>query len=127
MVADTVEYGEWKSGIRSEALTYSAFTWFRKLSQAIAGFVPGVVLALVAYVPNAVHQSANALFGIRALMYLYPLAMCLLAMASIWFIYNLTDERCVEIQQKLPGRRERREAGDITGATDLTGTWLDEE
>jgi len=127
MVADTVEYGEWKSGIRSEALTYSAFTWFRKMSQAIAGFVPGLVLALVAYVPNAAHQSEGALFGIRALMFLYPLAMCVLAIASIWFIYNLTDEHCVEIQQELPGRRARQEAGDVTGATDLTGTRLDEK
>lgn len=127
MVADTVEYGQWKSGIRTEALTYSAFTWFRKMSQAIAGFVPGVVLALVAYVPNAVHQSESALFGIRALMFLYPLAMCVLAIASIWFIYNLTDEHCVEIQQELKDQRKRVEAGDITGATDLTGTWLDKE
>jgi len=52
--------------------------------------------------------------------------MCVLAIASIWFIYNLTDEHCVEIQQELPGRRERQEAGDVTGATDLTGTRLDQ-
>jgi GPH family glycoside/pentoside/hexuronide:cation symporter len=105
MVSDTVEYGEWKSGVRSEALTYSAFTWFRKMSQAIAGFVPGIVLTLVAYVPNAAQQSETTLLGIRGLMFLYPLAMCALAIAAIWFIYNLTDQRYVEIQQELEDRR----------------------
>jgi GPH family glycoside/pentoside/hexuronide:cation symporter len=97
------------------------------MSQAIAGFIPGVVLALVAYVPNAAQQTEGALFGIRALMFLYPLAMCVLAIASIWFIYNLTDEHCVEIQQELPSRRALQETGDVTGATDLTGTRLDEK
>jgi GPH family glycoside/pentoside/hexuronide:cation symporter len=127
MVSDTVEYGQWKTGIRSEALTYSAFTWFRKLSQAIAGFVPGVVLALVAYVPNAAQQSEVTLFSIRALMFLYPLAMIVLATASMWFVYNLTDKHCVEIQQELSGQRTRKEAGDTAGATDVRETWVEEK
>lgn len=37
LVSDCVEYGEWKTGIRSEGLVYSFFTYFRKLSQALAG------------------------------------------------------------------------------------------
>ncbi|MFJ7754637.1 MFS transporter [Peribacillus muralis] len=58
LVSDAVEYGEWKTGNRSEGVVYSFFTFCRKLSQAIAGFVPGLVLGLVGYVPNAV-QSAD--------------------------------------------------------------------
>lgn len=38
--------------------------------QAIAGFIPRIVLALVGYVPNA-ELSENALFGIRNLIYIY--------------------------------------------------------
>ena len=122
MVSDTVEYGEWKSGIRSEALTYSAFTWFRKLSQAIAGFIPGVVLALVAYAPNVAQQSERALFGIRALMFLYPMAMSIFAIIAIWFVYKMSDERCVEIQEELGVRHAERDAGDGSDSPDLTGT-----
>lgn len=48
LVSDCVEYGEWQSGIRTEGMVYSFFTYFRKLSQAIAGFLPGIVLAWVA-------------------------------------------------------------------------------
>ncbi|WP_252902490.1 MFS transporter [Paucilactobacillus hokkaidonensis] len=36
LVSDCVEYGEWKTGVRSEGLVYSFFTYFRKLSQALA-------------------------------------------------------------------------------------------
>lgn len=113
MVSDCVEYGEWKSGSRNEALTYSAFTWFRKLSQAVAGFVPGLVLGLVGYVANAEIQSQQTLLAIRSLMFLYPLVMCALAILSILFIYNLTDERYLEITAELA---ERQAADAATSA-----------
>ena len=71
LVADAVEYGEYKTGVRAEGIVYSFFTFFRKCSQAVAGFVPGLVLTMVGYVPNAV-QSLEALEGIRGLMFIYP-------------------------------------------------------
>jgi glycoside/pentoside/hexuronide:cation symporter, GPH family len=107
MVSDCVEYGEWKSGLRNEALTYSAFTWFRKLSQALAGFIPGVVLGMVGYVANAEMQTDATLFGIRSLMFIYPLVMCILAILAIIFIYNLTERRYLDITAELTARQER--------------------
>jgi GPH family glycoside/pentoside/hexuronide:cation symporter len=41
LVSDTVEYGEWRTGVRSEGTVYTGFTFFRKVSQALAGFFPG--------------------------------------------------------------------------------------
>lgn len=38
--------------------------------QAVAGFIPRIVLGLVGYVTNA-ELSENALFGIRNLIYIY--------------------------------------------------------
>ena len=35
--ADTVEYGEWKTGIRTEGTTYALFSFTRKMGQAIGG------------------------------------------------------------------------------------------
>lgn len=105
MVSDCTDYGEWKSGVRNEALTYSAFTWFRKVSQALAGFIPGLVLGIVGYVANSEIQTDATLFGIRALMFLYPLIMCAVAILAIRFIYNLTDQKYVEISAELDARR----------------------
>ena len=35
--ADTVEYGEWKTGKRSEGATYALFSFTRKVTQSIGG------------------------------------------------------------------------------------------
>jgi Na+/melibiose symporter-like transporter len=42
--ADTVKYGEWCTGNRTEATTYAAFSFTRKLGQALGGFVGGHAL-----------------------------------------------------------------------------------
>jgi len=88
--SDSVEYGEWKTGIRSEGIVYSFFTFNRKLAQAIAGFVPGIVLAWVGYVANA-DQTPFALSGIKALMFIYPGVLALVT-AAIWMSFYRLDE-----------------------------------
>ncbi|ETC91669.1 hypothetical protein T481_11390, partial [Enterococcus faecalis PF3] len=47
LVSDTVEYGEWRTGVRSEGTVYTGFTFFRKVSQALAGFFPGWMLTQI--------------------------------------------------------------------------------
>jgi GPH family glycoside/pentoside/hexuronide:cation symporter len=105
LIADAVEFGEWKTGLRSEGIVYSFFTFFRKLSQAIAGFVPGMVLAFIGYVPNAV-QSVGALAGIKGLMFVYPGFFAILTIVVMGAMYPLTDKRFKEILAELNKRKE---------------------
>lgn len=105
MVSDCVDYGEWKTGVRNQAMTYSAFIWFRKVSQALAGFIPGVVLAAVGYVANQEHQPESTLAGIRFLLFGYPAIMCVATIVCILVIYNLTDEKYISITKDLSERR----------------------
>jgi glycoside/pentoside/hexuronide:cation symporter, GPH family len=100
LVSDAVEYGEWKTGNRSEGVVYSFFTFFRKLSQAFAGFIPGLVLAAVGYIPNAV-QSVQALNGIRGLMFIYPASLALITAITMGVLYRLSDSRYIEIITEL--------------------------
>ncbi len=106
LVSDAVEYGEWKTGNRSEGVVYSFFTFFRKLSQALAGFIPGVVLGIVGYVPNAV-QSANVLEGIRGLMFIYPSALAIATIIVMFFFYKLSDEKYNKIVADLAKSKNR--------------------
>lgn len=103
-VSDAVEYGEWKTGNRSEGVVYSFFTFCRKLSQAIAGFIPGVVLGLVGYVPNAV-QNADVLTGIRGLMFIYPSTLAIATIVVMGIFYKLSDDRYREIVLDLNQRK----------------------
>jgi GPH family glycoside/pentoside/hexuronide:cation symporter len=103
-VSDAVEYGEWKTGLRTEGTVYSFFTFFRKVSQAAAGFIPGVVLALVGYVPNVV-QTPESIRGINGLMFLYPGSLALLTFFLVGWAYKLTDKRYSEIVKELNVRK----------------------
>lgn len=102
IISDIVEYGEWKTGIRTEGITYSAYTYFRKLSQAAAGYVPGVILAAVGYIPNQA-QTARALAGIRGLVFLYPVIMAVLTVIFM-LMYKLSDKRVNQIMIDLANR-----------------------
>lgn len=105
-IADAVEYGEWKTGTRSEGIVYSSFTFFRKTSSAIAGFLPGVVLGYTGYVANAV-QSASAIAGIKGLMFLYSGALVIVAIVVMGLWYPLSDKRYGEILTELIQRRAK--------------------
>ncbi len=68
MLADTVDYGEFKFGKRSEGLVFAVQTLTVKFGTAVAGFLGGLVLQFVGYVPNAV-QSAHTILGLRLVMF----------------------------------------------------------
>lgn len=74
IVADTIEYSQWKTGIRPEGALYGYFTFVFKVGAALSGFIMGMVLQAFRYVPN-VEQSATSLEGIRLLLSFIPAAL----------------------------------------------------
>ena len=104
-ISDAIEYGEWKTGYRSEGTIYSLFIFFRKISQAVAGFVPGIVLAMVGYVANQEYQTETAIEGIRGLMFMYSGVMAVATVLVMAFGYKLTDQRYQEIMTDLNQRK----------------------
>ncbi|MBN1880799.1 MAG: MFS transporter [Deltaproteobacteria bacterium] len=81
MVPDTVEYSEWKQGLRREGVIYGAFFFGQKYPAALAMFISGIVLNFVGYIPN-IEQTDQSLMGIRVLLTLIPAA--LLVIGSIF-------------------------------------------
>ena len=71
IIPDTVEYSEWKLGIREEGILYGIFFFVFKFGAAVAGFLVGKVLALSGYVANQA-QTEAALMGIRSLLTVFP-------------------------------------------------------
>jgi len=103
LVSDAIDYGEWKTGEKRGAITYSVFNFSRKIAQSVAGFAAGIGLSLIGYIPK-VKQTTNALFGIKGLLLLYPAFALGVAIIIVAFLYNLSDKRYVEIAKEL---RER--------------------
>ncbi|PFO04208.1 MFS transporter [Bacillus sp. AFS076308] len=103
MVADAVDYHEWKTGQRTEGIVYSSYSFFRKLAQALAGFIPGVALGLIGYIPNA-EQTAGTLLGIKGLMFLVPAGLNLIAAVILILVYNLTEDLYIKIIDELKNK-----------------------
>ena len=55
--ADTVEYGEWKTGIRTEGTTYALFSFTRKMGQAIGGAAAAYTIGFGGYVAGSPRAS----------------------------------------------------------------------
>ncbi|GAF40755.1 Na+ xyloside symporter related transporter [Agrilactobacillus composti DSM 18527 = JCM 14202] len=111
-VSDVIDYGEWHTGMRKEALTYAAFNFSRKLAQSLAALVSAGVLAITGYVANA-HQTPRTLTGIKAAMTLYPGVCLLIAAVVVGFLYKLTDDRYTKIAADLDnGVWEKGKIGD---------------
>lgn len=100
MVSNAIDYGEWHSGIRKEAITYAAFNFSRKIAQSLAALVSAGVLALTGYVANA-HQTPEALNGIKAAMTLYPGVCLILAAVVMGVFYKLDDDNFAKIADDL--------------------------
>ena len=104
LVADTVEYGEWKTGKRAEGVTYASYSFFSKLSSAAGGGLGGFLLHASGYVPHAV-QTPTADHMIRALFALGPVISGILAVIVMRF-YKLDGEVFKTILIELERRKE---------------------
>lgn len=66
MLADVVDYGEYKLGTRNESILFSMQTYV-KFAGAFSGFVSGIGLTLIGYVPNEA-QAPHTIIGMRIIM-----------------------------------------------------------
>lgn len=78
MIADVIDYGDWKFGRRIEGMTYSASSFGMKVGTGIGSAVVGWGLALGGYVGDASVQSVSALFAIKALYTWVPMILIII-------------------------------------------------
>src|SRR5919112_2618030 len=122
--ADTVEYGEWKTGQRTEGATYAIFSFTRKITQSIGGVPGAFALALGGYIttlgPGQVPPD-SAILAIKASLGLVPAAAALLAML-VFVRYPLTEKRYGDIVRETNTRKQALFTQPATAPVPLPST-----
>lgn len=88
MVSDTIDYGEWKTGYRTEGLVNSACSFGYKIGNGIGSALLGLILEIGGYVGEAAVQTAEALFSIEACFVWIPIVVyvCGLIIMKFWHL-----------------------------------------
>lgn len=105
---DVVDYGEWKFGRRTTALTFAAAMFVQKAGLAIGGSLVGVLMSYFGYVAN-VEQSAESSHGILLMFSIIPGVLTVLS-GIVLFWYPLSDPEVDEIAKELEERRAQAQA-----------------
>jgi melibiose permease len=125
MIADVADYGEWKTGRRSDSILFSVQTLLLKLAGAVAMLILGIGIK-VAKLPSVTQRfneetgafdyefignggeglSTGALNILRVFMFLVPIPLCIWG----WWIYKkkywLHGEKYDKIKQEIDARRK---------------------
>lgn len=118
--ADTVEYGEARTGVRTEGIIYSLFSFTRKMGQALGGAVMAYAIAGAGYARSDAGQSEATIQGLQLATGLVPLVLCILGMVIMRF-YKLTDAAHAEIVAEIKARRAMAEAPEEQPAAARAG------
>ena len=84
MLPDTIEYGEWRTGIRTESSLYGFMTFAQKGAIAIAIAILGTVLTKIGFEPNK-EQTAQTLSDLKSLMSIIPLIGVFISFVLVYF------------------------------------------
>lgn len=108
MVSDTIDYGEWKTGVRTEGLVNSACSFGYKIGNGVGVALLGLILEIGGYVGEAAVQTASALTSIRVCFVWIPIGVYIVGLIIMKF-YHL-DKEFAGIIEDLKKRGSAKEA-----------------
>lgn len=109
MLADIVDYGEYKTGKRSESATFSMKGFLQKMAYTIQTVILFSGLGLSGYDGSVKLQSAAAGNTISAMAFLVPPVLVLLSFVVFSKKYKLYGELSEEVNEFVTARRESAE------------------
>ena len=107
LMADAIDYNEWKNGTKEEGTVYSLHSFFRKLAQ---GLGPSLVIIIMGALGYDGELGANQPFYVAENMKWLVAALytfsAIVMFVSITFIYNLNKKKVAEMTSALEEKRQ---------------------
>ena len=107
LMADAMDYGEWKFGVREEGTTYALHSFFRKLAQGIGpslGLMAATWLGYRAALGPA--QPFEVALRMRYLVACMYLLSAVLQFVGLGLVYNLDKKTLATIEADLEARKQ---------------------
>jgi glycoside/pentoside/hexuronide:cation symporter, GPH family len=108
IVPDTVEYGEWRTGVRAEAFVFGFVTLIQKIALGVSSAFLGAYLGWAGYVANE-PQSPQTAQAIKLMITLVA-AGGLIASALVMHFYRLDARTHARLVQEIAARKLGRES-----------------
>lgn len=105
MVSDTIDYGEYKTGYRTEGLVNSACSFGWKIGNGLGSAVMGIIIDMSGYSAKAAVQTPEAVFGTSVCFVWIPIALFAACFIILRF-YKLDKEfpQVIETLHKRAGK-----------------------
>ena len=105
MIADSADYGEWKTGRRATGLYFSAAVFAQKAGWGIGAAIAGWILAASGFVANII-QNDTAITGIKLLVSVIP-GILYMSCAIFMIFYKIDSKTTTLMKQELDARRAK--------------------
>ncbi|MFJ7975781.1 MFS transporter [Peribacillus sp. NPDC096379] len=107
MLAETVEYGEWKTGIRTDGLIFSAASVGGKIGSSLGAGLIGWILGFAGYVAGGGAQHSGVITSIKMMYIHIPMGISLIMLVFL-IMFNLEKKRPM-IFAELEALREQKQ------------------
>lgn len=114
-VADAVDYQELKTGRREEGTVYAIYSFVRKIAQAVCQGLMALLLAAVGFdTENVIATTDQTAHNVMRLSIWLPLAGVVLMFLALKFVYNLDQNKTIEMSDQLRAvHHAQREPDDM--------------
>lgn len=115
LMADAIDYNEWKTGKREEGVVYSLHSFFRKLAQGVGPSIVLVLMGVLGYVSELGTEgqslaTAQNMCWLVAGLYLFS---ALVQFVGVTFIYNLDKKTLAKMTDELSARHSEEENAQV--------------
>lgn len=111
LTGDVYDYGEWKTGVRNEALIATVTGYFQKLANSVTGLLSGLVITLVGYTAhkdvlgNVIRETQDSvLLGFFIVFTMLP-AFARFMYGIVMLFFPVTGKFKQQMQKDLEERR----------------------